>query len=198
MSATWQAGRGLFWGWQETDRTQSQRSSLLCSMPTPLIGVTTAWLNTEVLTAAASGAVNPVRDKSNKHQTTPNFPRGCHHSPGLELSPRYPGQPAASGMDSVLPAGLCCKTSPCGLHILRLMLPRDSELAREAFLNHSGKSSNYIIPPYHPKSTPHYLKPCHIWQDGSVGKGTKPDNLSSIPRTFHAVERKEWLLRVVI
>lgn len=124
--------------------------------------------------------------------------QGAAHSPGLELSPRYPGQPAASGMDSVLPAGLCCKTSPCGLHILRLMLPRDSELAREAFLNHSGKSSNYIIPPYHPKSTPHYLKACHIWQDGSVGKGTKPDNLSSIPRTFHAVERKEWLLRVVI
>lgn len=59
------------------DRTQSRRPSLLCSMPSPLISMTRTWPNPDVPTTAASGDVNPVRDKSNKYQTTPNFPRGC-------------------------------------------------------------------------------------------------------------------------
>lgn len=159
-------------------------------MPTPLIGVTRAWPNTEVPTTTASGAVNPARDKSNKQQTTPNFPRGCHHSPSRELPPHCPRQPAASRTDSVLPAALCCKASPCGLHTLRLMLPRDSELTREAFFNHPGKSSDCIILHCCPESTSPYLKACHDWQDGSLGKGSKPDSLSAIPRTFHVVERR--------
>lgn len=153
---------GLFWGWQEMDRTQSQRSSLLSSMPTLLIGMTRAWSNTEVPTAAASGALIQLETSQiNSRQPLTSQGAATTALPGSSL-PAYPRQPAASGMDSVLPAGLCCKASPCGLHILRLMLPRDSELTREALLNHLGKSSNYIIPYYHPESMSRYLKACHI------------------------------------
>lgn len=88
------------------------KSSLLGAMPTPLIGMTRAQPSTEVPTATASEAVNPVRDKSNKQQTTLTSQGAATTAlPGSSLH-AYPAQPAASGMDTALPAGLCYKASP--------------------------------------------------------------------------------------
>lgn len=110
-------GRVIGWsgavlGMAGDEQDSEPKSSLPGAMPTPLIGMTRARPSTEVPTTAASGAVNPVRDKSNKQQTTPNFPRGCTTAlPGSSLH-AYAAQPAASGMDTALPAGLCYKASP--------------------------------------------------------------------------------------
>lgn len=75
--------------------------------------------------------------KSRQLQTSQGA--ACHHSPARELPPRLSLTASSLRHGTVLPAGLCCKVSPCGLHTPRLMLSRDLELAREAFLNHPGK-----------------------------------------------------------
>lgn len=75
-------------------------------------------------------------------------------------------------------------------------VPKGPRAPKEAFLNCPGKSSIHIILPYHPQSTPHYFKALprfKVWQAGSVGIGTKPDNLSSILGAHKARNRQQTL-----
>lgn len=137
-----------------------ERAGLGTKVPTSsapslhLFGVPRPWPNTEFPLLRASGAINPVRGKSNK-QTADNhhFPRAA--SPALPRSSCQVSSTAAAWALHTAPRTPALLQSPsCGPWAPGLMhpslCPGASELAGEAFPDHPGESHNHTVPSYHP------------------------------------------------